>query len=97
MNFCSSLVWLIDAAVAGAKYGIRAASLLLAMAAARCTPEVVWRSQSAPARSVLMLSSTMVSISVPSWPSRTTATMELSRNRARIAPSTRVRRLPMDS
>ncbi len=48
MNFCSSLVSLIEAAVAGAKKAIRPWSLLLAMAEARCTPEVVWRSQSAP-------------------------------------------------
>jgi hypothetical protein len=38
MNFCSALVSLIEAAVAGAKYATRLGSLLLAIAAARWTP-----------------------------------------------------------
>src|SRR4051794_28091132 len=66
------------------------------MAAARCTPEVVWRSQSEPARSVLTLSLTMPSISTPSSRSFNTAKTLLARKRARMAPSTKARRLPIE-
>src|SRR5688500_15899373 len=66
------------------------------MAAARCTPDVVWRSQSAPARSVLTLSWTMPVISTPSCRSFNAEITLLARKRARIAPSTMANRLAIE-
>ena len=75
---------------------MRFESLLVAMAAARCTPAVVLRSQSAPARSVLMFFSTMALISAPSCRSFSTASTLLVRDRARMTPITTANRLPME-
>lgn len=87
----------LAAAVAGAKYSIRLGSLLLAMAAARCTPAVVLRSQSAAARSVFRFTASMVSVTSPICCSLNTANRLVSSDRERMRPSTQARRLAMDS
>ena len=95
--FCNSLVSEMAAAVAGAKYSIRLGSLLLAMAAARCTPAVVLRSQSAAARSVFRFTASMASVTSPICRSLNTANRLVSSDRERMRPSTQARRLAMDS